>query len=181
MNRPTSVTVLGIINLVFAAWGFLGVAMVVAMDFMPMPANAKNPMLDLMQQNAVYAIYTKVSLMLGIVATIVLGLAGIGLLMMRPWGRWLSIGYAIYGILSVIIGAVLFYTFLLGPLLAKEAASSARPGEGGNQRGNSRRSCRHMFWADLSDRPVDFHVSPQRGRGHEGKRSRIISSGCDLL
>jgi hypothetical protein len=127
MNRPTSVTVLGILNLVFAAWGFLGVAMVVAMDFMPMPGNAKNPMLDLMQQNAVYAVFTKASMMLGIVATIVLGLAGIGLLMMRPWGRWLSIGYAIYGILSVIVGAVLFYTFLLGPLLAKEAALPPGP------------------------------------------------------
>ncbi len=35
MNRPTSVTVLGILNIVFAAFGLMGIAFYIAMMFVP--------------------------------------------------------------------------------------------------------------------------------------------------
>jgi hypothetical protein len=127
MNRPTSVTILGILNIVFAAMGLLGIAVWVAMSLMPQQLNPKNPVLELMQQNAFYAIYTKISIILGLFVAIVLGLAGIGLLMLHPWGRWLSIGYSIYAILIVFINSGVFYYCFLQPMLAKQAAMPPGP------------------------------------------------------
>ena len=127
MNRPTSVTVLGILNIIFAAIGVLGFAAWVAMSFMPLNANPKNPCMELIQQDALYAIYTKISVAIGLVASIVLGLAGIGLLMLRPWGRSLSIGYSIYAIVIVFINSAVFYYCFFQAMLAKQAALPPGP------------------------------------------------------
>ena len=127
MRRPTSVTVLGILNVVFAAWGLMGIAFYIAMMFMPPALNAKNPVLDLIRQNPGYAMYQNVSMVLGGVLTLVLGLAGIGLLLLRPWGRLLSIAYAVFGIISVIVNAAVNYCFLLAPMMDKQAALPPGP------------------------------------------------------
>jgi hypothetical protein len=127
MQRPTSVTVLGILNIVFAAIGVLSFAAWVVMSLMPLNVNPKNPVLELIQQNALYAIYTNISVVIGLFATIVLGLAGIGLLMFRPWGRYLSIGYSIYAILIVFINAAVFYYCFFPAMLAKQAALPPGP------------------------------------------------------
>jgi hypothetical protein len=122
MQRPASVTVLGILNIVFAALGLMGIAFYIAMMFMPPALNTKNPVLDLMRQNPGYATYANISMVLGGVLTLVLGLAGIGLLMLRPWGRLLSIAYGVFGIISVIVNAAVNYYFLLAPMIDKQAA-----------------------------------------------------------
>jgi hypothetical protein len=128
MNRPTSVTVLGILNIVFAAFGLMGIAFSIAIMFVhPAALNMKNPVLDLMQQNPAYAMYTNISMVIGAVFTLVLGLAGIGLLMLRPWGRWLSIAYAVFSIISLIVNSLINYYFLVMPLIDKVAA--AQPGQ----------------------------------------------------
>ncbi len=49
MNRPTSVIVLGILNIVFAALGLMGVAVSILVMFMPPDLNPKNPALDVMR------------------------------------------------------------------------------------------------------------------------------------
>jgi len=127
MRRPTSVTVLGILNVVFAAWGLMGIAFYIAMMFMPPALNANNPVLDLMRQNAGYAMYANISMVLGGVLTLVLCLAGIGLLMLRPWGRLLSIAYAVFAIISVIVNTAVNYYFLLAPMMDKQAALPPGP------------------------------------------------------
>ncbi len=122
MQRPTSVTVLGILNLIFAAFGVWGFAIWAAMSYMPLAVNVKSPLLEIIAQNATYAAYINISMVLGAGVTVILGLAGIGLLMLRPWGRWLSIGYGIYTILQTIVNLTVNCYVVVGPLIAKEAA-----------------------------------------------------------
>jgi hypothetical protein len=72
----------------------------------------------LIQQNAAYAQYVRISAAIGLIVSIVLTAAGVGLLLLKPWGRVLSIGYAIYGIISPIIMTAINVYFML-PMLQK--------------------------------------------------------------
>ncbi len=84
MNRPTSVTVFGILNLLFAVLGLVGAFISALMFLLPQPQGLKNPMLDLIHKNDAYATFAKVSMIVGVAAAIVLALAGAGLLLMKP-------------------------------------------------------------------------------------------------
>ena len=65
--------------------------------------------------------YVNISTFVGALFTIMHGLSGIGLLMLRPWGRWLSIFYSIYTIFIVLVNAVVSYYFLFVPMMDKLA------------------------------------------------------------
>ena len=116
MNRPTTVTVFGVLNIVFGVIGIFGSAASAAMYFLP-HADANNPVLKIMHDNAAYAAFMKVSVVLGLVVSVVLLAAGIGLLMLKPWARGLSLAYAIYAIVAGLIGIGLNFVYLVGPLL----------------------------------------------------------------
>jgi hypothetical protein len=131
MKRPTSVLVFGILNLIFAAMGVFGLlgsaAMLLATQSPDMQkALQNNPVLQLIQQNHDYALFIKISTLAGVAATVVLALGGVGLLLLRSWGRYLSIVYAFYAIVATMIGAMVNYHFLIAPMLEKVA--HARPG-----------------------------------------------------
>ena len=127
MPRPVSTLVLGILNLVFGAMGLLGIAMTIAMMFIPQPKSPNpNPFMRLIQENEGYALFMKISVPLGLVASVVLLLAGVGLLRLRLWGRHLSIGYAIYAIIAAVVGAAANCYFLM-PLLEKASRMPAGP------------------------------------------------------
>ncbi len=124
MQRPTSVTVFGILNIVFAVFGFCGVLGIVAVFMMlgtnlNNPAFQNNPTMQAIQDSPAYATWLKISVVLGVFVSIALLAAGIGLLRLKPWARTLSIAYGIYGIVSVIIGTVVNYFFLIQPMLEK--------------------------------------------------------------
>jgi hypothetical protein len=106
VQPPTSITVFGILNLVFGALGMCGAAASAVFILMPPPTvpNRPNPFLE---GEGPMAAWLKISLLLGLVATAVLIASGIGLLRMRPWGQKLAIGYSIYAILSSILGIAL--------------------------------------------------------------------------
>lgn len=122
MHRPTSVTVFGILNLVFAALGLCGVAFAVmglaVIANMPEAADMPpNPQLDALQHPG-YQAFTYANIGLGFLATIVLAIAGIGLLKLKSWGRSLSLGYAAYSIVMLIVGLVVSYIFIIQPAVA---------------------------------------------------------------
>lgn len=122
MHRPTSVTVFGILNLVFAALGLCGVAFGVmgltVMANLPEGADMPpNPQLDALQ-NPAYMAFSYANIGLGFLATIVLAIAGIGLLKLKSWGRSLSLGYAAYSVVMQIVGVVVSYIFLIQPAIA---------------------------------------------------------------
>ncbi|MBN2307803.1 MAG: hypothetical protein JXR94_02460 [Candidatus Hydrogenedentes bacterium] len=64
-----------------------------------------------------YRAYSAVSTTVGIVAAIALLAAGVGLLKLRPWGRSLSIVYAIYGLIVAVVLPVVNYFIVWRPML----------------------------------------------------------------
>jgi hypothetical protein len=120
MQRPTSFTVFGILNLIFAAFGVFGLLSTAAMIYMPQPQGGmKNPAIDFMLQNPNYLAYMKFSFISGAIFCLVLGLSGIGLLMFRSWGRILALVYSFFAIISSIVGVGVTYVMLFGPLMEK--------------------------------------------------------------
>lgn len=124
MNRPTSVTVFGILNLVFAAFGFIAIIFTALLFIMPQPANSPNPVIQLIHDNSTYAAWMVISAGLGVLSSIALLASGIGLLKMRAWARTLSIVYAIYAIIMIVVGTAVNYVFLVQPLLAQSQNQS---------------------------------------------------------
>lgn len=118
--RPTSVTVFGVLNLVFAALGLCGGVMsgvVLFGDVLPQNPNMPNPTLELMEQSPGYRMYLMISLALAVVAAIVLAVGGIGLLKWKRYGRSASMIYGWFAIVSAIVGMVINYFFLIAPML----------------------------------------------------------------
>ncbi|MDA0658835.1 MAG: hypothetical protein O2931_08430 [Planctomycetota bacterium] len=112
MQRPTSVTVFGILNIVL---GLLGTIASAAFPFLPQAENGAVPGLNVNVHPAVQ-IYQDVSLKLGFVASIVMLVSGIGLLMLQPWARKLCLVYAAYAVVATIVGTVVTISIFL-PLL----------------------------------------------------------------
>ena len=121
MERPTSIVVFGVLNLIFAVLGFFGT---IGSVMMLLGMNADNPVYWIMQDSAPYRYFMYVSVPLGIVFIGVLALAGAGLLMSKAWGRTATIVYAIYALAMGVIGGVVNAVFLVGPLLEMASASS---------------------------------------------------------
>src|ERR1035437_2040178 len=99
MKRPTAVTVFGVLNIVFAIFGFF--AMLVSAILLVPHADTKNPVIRLIHDNPAYAAWIYASMTLGLLAIAAKLAAGIGLLKLRPWARQLSIIYAIYAMIMV--------------------------------------------------------------------------------
>jgi hypothetical protein len=116
MQRPTVVTVFGILNIVFAALGVFGVLAAV-MLFTAVGANSNNPVIQIIHDNPAYAAWMKVSIVLGVVASAALLAAGIGLLKLQPWARTLSIAYAVYAMAMVLVNTVVNFIFVTRPML----------------------------------------------------------------
>lgn len=116
MKRPTTVTVFGILNIVFATLGFLGI-LGSAVMLLALNGDTKNPMIQIIHDNPGYAAYLKVSVVLGVIISLALMAAGVGLLRLQPWARGMSIAYGIFGIVSVPINTVLSYFFVTRPLM----------------------------------------------------------------
>lgn len=131
MERPTSVTVFGILNIVFAAFGIFGTLGSLAL--FSANADMNNPVIKIIHDNPNYALWMKICISLGLIVTIALLAAGSGLLKLKPWARTLSIAYAIYAIVFGIISIVANYFFLTKPLMEQaqgqhDAAAAAAVG-----------------------------------------------------
>lgn len=112
-TKPASLTVFGILNLVFAAMELCGVGTFVVHTLFV--GVADNWLLET-SDSWTYFVFTVVKMGVGFIATIVLIISGVGLLDSRPYGRTFAIGWAIYSIVAGIVGAVFNIMFLLIPL-----------------------------------------------------------------
>jgi ABC-type glycerol-3-phosphate transport system permease component len=116
--RPPAVQVFGILNLVFAGLGLLGGVMTYVMYFsgihLPGPRNAA---IEAAQASPTYMSFLRVSFGFGLAATLVLAIAGYGLLRMKTWARKLTIGYAIYGLIAAVAGFIMMQRYLMGPMM----------------------------------------------------------------
>jgi asparagine N-glycosylation enzyme membrane subunit Stt3 len=104
MQRPKCLLVLGILNILFGVLAITSVPMTLKILLTGTRSlGLTNPIVKMFQENAAYAAFTKVFLSAGLVVAVVLLVAGLGLLLARPWGRVLSIGYGLYGTIATII------------------------------------------------------------------------------
>jgi hypothetical protein len=114
-ERPTSVTVFGILNIVFAVLGLFGLLATIALFSVSGASN--NPVVQIIREKPIYAMWLKLTIPLGLLSCAVLLGAGIGLLFMKSWGRTASIGYAVYAIVVGLVSILMNLTFLLPPML----------------------------------------------------------------
>ena len=116
MNRPTSVTVFGILNIVFGILGLFGALMSAVVLAIP-GAREGNPVYQVVDENAIYGAWATAGMVLGAVATLVLLAAGGGLLSGKPWGRLLSVYYGVYAIVMTLVGLAFNAIFLFPALI----------------------------------------------------------------
>lgn len=109
MQRPTSVTVFGILNVLFGVLGILGAMF--ALFVQGSRSNLFPP------EHAVLSVWMAVVVPLGFAFAIVQIVAGIGMLLLRRWGRVCSIVYAIYAIVSTLAGTVVSAVYVFRPML----------------------------------------------------------------
>jgi hypothetical protein len=114
MQRPASVTIFGILNFVFAAFGILGLIASVAL--LSTSGDPNNPVIKLLHQNASYAAWLKLCILFGLLSCAALIAAGLGLLGLKPWGRTLSMAYAIYAIVFAVAGMGINLFLMIQPL-----------------------------------------------------------------
>ena len=94
-ERPAVITVFGVLNIVFGGLGVLGtIVALVGLIVVGVGSGLPDGLLE--SQSVLVAV-------LGFAGEVVLLASGVGLLMMRPWGRRLSI---VYGICMVAVTAV---------------------------------------------------------------------------
>jgi hypothetical protein len=124
--RPTAVTVFGILNLLFGAFGVCCLGFSAAAMFIPFgpEMSRDNVPLQLMEESPLYRNFNRAEMVLGIAASIVLIVAGIGLLRLRPWGRKLAIGYGIYSVATDVIASIINLGFVF-PILFQKAESAS--------------------------------------------------------
>jgi hypothetical protein len=132
-GMPVAGIIFGVLHIVFGLFGICGTAASSLMFFIPIdPAMARqNPVLKLMEDSPFYRIFNQGSLIVGLIATLVLIAAGIGLLMQRPFGRQLSIGYGVYGVVAVILGTIVNVLFVFPALLENYQALPPGPEKAG--------------------------------------------------
>lgn len=114
MQRPASVTIFGVLNFVFAAFAVIGLMASVAL--FSLPGDPSDPVIRLLRQSATYAVWLKICIPLGLLSCAALLAAGLGLLSLKSWGRTLSVAYAIYAIVFVLVGTGLNLILMIQPL-----------------------------------------------------------------
>ena len=129
MQRPTSVTVFGILNIVFAGFGIVGIVFA-AMLFTVVGSNSNNPVVQIIQDNPGFATWMKISVVLGFIVSLALLAAGIGLLKLQPWARTISIIYGIYSLIMVPVGTVVNYIYVTRPMI-EQAQGTQGPAAAG--------------------------------------------------
>lgn len=119
--RPTSVTVFGVLNIVFGGLGLMCAPFAIFALLMPQPAQSPVYYAPGMQ------IFTLFSYGLGLLMSAVLLTAGIGLLKQRRWGRQTSYFYGwfaiVWGILSLAVTIVMYGSNAAGSSGQESAAA----------------------------------------------------------
>jgi Na+/H+-dicarboxylate symporter len=114
-TRPQSVNTLGILNLVFAGLGLIGMVATYAMYFGGLHLR-HDPVQEIARSSPTYMSFMRATLVSGTIAAIALGTSGIGLRQMKSWGRHLAIAYSIWSIVAAIFGFYMTHKYLLEPL-----------------------------------------------------------------
>jgi hypothetical protein len=118
--RPTSVTVFGILNIVFGSLGLLCTPLAVFALWIPQQPGAP-------QIGPAMMAYTIIGYIVGFFCAILLLAAGIGLLYQKRWARRCSYGYGwfaiVWGIIGIIVTAAMMASGMQGSGGPEETAA----------------------------------------------------------
>jgi hypothetical protein len=117
MTRPARVTVFGVMNLVFALFGLCGAGMSVPLLTLPADSQSGDPLYAPFLAHPWYLAYTKASIVFGGVLILLLAASGVGLLLMKGWGRRVAVMYAAAAIVLNGVGLLLDVTVYMPALL----------------------------------------------------------------
>jgi hypothetical protein len=101
--RPTSVTVFGILNIIFGAMGLLFTPLGILMMFV-FPAT-----MELSEGVKMWLMFGSV---VGLACAVLLIITGIGLLKLKPWARVWTFGYGLFAIGWGVLGMILNIIFM---------------------------------------------------------------------
>jgi hypothetical protein len=124
MERPQAVTAFGILNIVFATIGILGVLA----TLFQAKALGSSPAVAAMYSIPEYVTWSQVHSSIGGVLSVVLLVSGIGLLKLKPWARIAAIGYALGIIALSCVSSFAFGRYVLPVMLEKAATLSGPDG-----------------------------------------------------
>ena len=109
LKRPASLSVFGILNLVFGTLGLLSAALSYKLYFTPLEGQT-GIMPDLMRSDSFYASCMRINLVPATLFVIAQIISGIGLIQAREGGRKLALFCGVYGILAgIFIGYLSYY------------------------------------------------------------------------
>ena len=120
MQRPTSALVFGILNILFGIMGLLGLLATFAL--LRGASDSSNPAMAAMADSPAYMAFLKITTPNGFRMTRELIAAGLGLFQVKNRARVLSLVYAVYAIVMGIVGAIINFVFVLGPMMEKMAS-----------------------------------------------------------
>ncbi len=94
-TRPRSLMTFGVINLILGVLALFSAVASIGMILSP-ATYAENPVIQVMERDAVYALFYKVMLVPGILGVLAQVASGIGLIKAKEWGRKLAMLWALY-------------------------------------------------------------------------------------
>ena len=101
--RPTSVTVFGILNIIFGAMGLLAIPLGIIMMFV------RPRTMNLSEGVRVWLMFSSV---IGLARVVLLIVTGIGLLKLKRWARVWTFGYGLFAIGWQILGMIVVIIFI---------------------------------------------------------------------
>ena len=130
-ERPTSVTVFAIINLVMAGMGLLlwiaGLIFMLGLINLPEQAGP-NPAMEMMETSTGFQIYSYVTSGFHLLATILIISASIGMFTLQPWARKGTIVWAVYSIVSKVVTTTVQHVLFTIPMLNDATDDMQRTG-----------------------------------------------------
>ena len=126
-ERPVSTVVFGVLNIVFGLLGLCGLmfsTVVLFVDPKALETGQPNPAMDALANNPGYRAFMIGMMTIGFVFLVVGIVAGINLLRGKRSGRTLSIAYAIYSIVSGVVGAIVNLVMFIWPAVNEFGAGS---------------------------------------------------------
>lgn len=123
-RRPTAATAFGILHLLFGVTSICYYGLNGALQLISRISD-----LEQIEDSSQYPVLNPIGMLLGIAASAVLIAAGVGLLRLRPYGRYLSIGYGIYAIVVNVFDILYSFESVLASFSVFANSSSGWPAE----------------------------------------------------
>jgi hypothetical protein len=127
-ERPTSVTVMAIIGIIYGAMGFLCSPLALIPYFMTMPQPV--PAIDAVKNDQLLFGWTMASLAMGWLLAIFLLIGAVGALGLKQWARQVLIGWAITSALLSIAG-ICMQAIVIMPRIAEYTRNQSGPERAG--------------------------------------------------